>query len=446
MGSGTGQFNSEPAMINESILLLVYYYKSDLRSNRLLRYAGKYLGAYLPFNLYLYEPLQRIFSKALLYDYLERMAEIGIRAVNQEVIELVRRERPRYVLWVSWRHDILPETLDTIRKEGSIVIGWFFDDEWRFNEYSKWWVPHLDYCVTNAAEAMPKYRALGARVIHTIPNTGVAVDQDWSKVEAKYDVSFVGSRFYADREQWIGELNSRKIPVHFFGEDWGGYVSFEEMINIFQYSRINLNFSKDLRNFRPQIKGRIFQVCLAGGFLLTEYVPGIEEYFEIDKEIVCFRDADEMAEKINYFLQYDKERRAIAQAGWKRAVGEYTSFHMVSRVFNQIEDDRRLSNNRGAPVQMITVPLWIRRHAAAYHFEWVRTWLEEDRISLARDELTLSLSCYPFSIGVLYYYFLSFLPSLLRRVLVKPYKWAEKSFLAWLYTKFIFLFIPEKED
>jgi len=433
-------------MINETVLLLVYYYKSDLRSNGLLRYAGKYLGAYLPFNLYLYEPLQKIFPKAILYDYLERMAEIGIMAVNQEVIELVRKERPRYVLWVSWRHDILPETLDAMRKEGSIVIGWFFDDEWRFNEYSRWWIPHLDYCVTNAAEAVPKYRALGARVIHTIPNTGVAVDCDWSKVEAKYDVSFVGSRFYADREQWINELNKRKIPVHFFGEDWGGYVSFKEMIKIFQYSRINLNFSKDLRYFRPQIKGRIFQVCLAGGFLLTEYVPGIEEYFEVDKEIVCFRDADEMAEKIDYYIQHDEERQAIAQSGWKRAISEYTSFHMVSKVFNQIEEDSRLSNNREAPVQMTTVPLWMRRHAAAYHFEWVRTWLEENKISLARDELTLALSCYPFSIGVLYYYFLSFLPSLLRRILVKPYQWIERSFLAWLYTKFIFLFIPEKRE
>jgi hypothetical protein len=38
---------------------------------------------------------------------------------------------------------------------------------------------------------VPNYRALGARVINTIPNTGVAIDHDWSKVEAKYDFLFI---------------------------------------------------------------------------------------------------------------------------------------------------------------------------------------------------------------------------------------------------------------
>ena len=172
-------------MINETIIFLTYYYEPELRNHRLLKYVKDCCGAYLPFNLYLYEPLQKIFSKVILYDYLKRRAEIGIKAMNEEVIDLVRKEHAKYVLWTSFYYDIQQSTLDTIRQDGTIVVGWFFDDEWRFNSYSKYWIPYLDYCVTNAIEAVPKYRALGARVIQTIPNTGIAIDRDWSIIEEK---------------------------------------------------------------------------------------------------------------------------------------------------------------------------------------------------------------------------------------------------------------------
>ncbi|GAH62265.1 unnamed protein product, partial [marine sediment metagenome] len=257
---------------------------------------------YLPWNLYLYEPLQKIFSKVILYDYLKRRAEIGIKAMNEEVIDLVREERPKYVLWTSFYDDIQESTLETIRRDGTIVVGWFFDDEWRFSSYSKYWIPYLDYCVTNAIEAVPKYRALNARVIQTIPNTGIAIDRDWSNIEEKFDVSFVGSTNFADRRQYVNKLKKSNIPIRTFGRGNGGYVSFEGMLDIFKTTKINLNFSSAGPYYRvKQIKGRVFQVCMAGGFMLTEYTPSIENYFEIDKEIVCFEDEQEMIDKITYY-------------------------------------------------------------------------------------------------------------------------------------------------
>jgi len=77
-----------------------------------------------------------------------------------------------------------------------------------------------------------------------------------------------------DREQYINELKKRNIPIHVFGKEWAcaKRVPFEEMIDIFASSKIDLNFSST----QKQIKGRIFEVCLAGGFLLTEYAPGTQ--------------------------------------------------------------------------------------------------------------------------------------------------------------------------
>ena len=126
---------------------------------------------------------------------------------------------------------------------------------------------------------------------------GVAVNRDGSHIEGRYDVSFVGT-VNLGREQYINELKNRNIPIRLFGGRYA-LVPFEEMLDILGTSRINLNFSETGGDpSKLQIKGRIFEVCLAGGFLLTEYVPGIENYFEMDKEIGCLQNAEEMIDKI----------------------------------------------------------------------------------------------------------------------------------------------------
>ena len=409
-------------MINKTIILLTYYYQPELRNHRLMKYVGRYLGAYLPWDIYLYEPLRKIFSRVILYDYLQRMTEIGVKAVNEEITAMVAKERPGYVLWTSWRHDILEPTLEAIKQQGSTVIGWFFDDEWRFDDYSRWWVPYLDYCVTNALEAVPRYKELGARVIYTIPNTGLAFSRDWSKIEENYDVSFVGGIDVADREAYLNVLRRRNIPVHIVGTKSGGYVSFEDMIRIFQTSKINLNFSKDIsRRMNLQIKGRVFQVCMAGGFMLTEYAPGLENYFEIGREIVCFHDTAEMIDKINYYLERDEERLAIARAGWQRATNEHSSSHMVAKVFREIEEDltsREMDISPKPGLLKQRMSLWTRRHPSRYHFQWARTLLEENYKEIPwRDELKLSLSYSPFNMRAWYYYIVGLLPFSLRPLL-----------------------------
>lgn len=426
-------------MINETIILLTYYYNQEDLNHPVLRYIIKnYCPAYLPWNLYLHEPLQKIFPKVILYDYLKRRAEIGLKAMNEEVITLVRKEHPKYVLWTSFYYDIQESTLEAIRKEGTTIVGWFFDDEWRFNIYSKYWVPYLDYCVTNAIKVVPKYKELGARVINTIPNTGIAVNRDWSNIEENYDVSFVGSINFADRRQYVKELKKKNIAVNLFGGGSGGYVSFEEMLAIFKTSKINLNFSETgVYYWVRQIKGRVFQVCMAGGFLLTEYAPGIENYFKIDKEIVCFQDAKEMYDKIIYYLNHDEERRAIAQAGWKRATREYTSSHMAARVFSQIEQDMATKGcEHSVCPQRLKMPIWIRRYPSQYHFQWAWALLEQnDKQGLWKDAIALSLWYDSLNILAWYCRAISFVPSSMRPTLFKLYELEQRlriALLRWL--------------
>ena len=412
-------------MIDETVILLTPV--ENYFEHRLAKYIYDYLLVPVRFDLYFHEPLQKIFSRVILYDYLKRIMEIGIKAVNKEIIELVRKEHPKYVVWnTMYGYGIRESTFEAIRKEGTIVAGWFLDDEVDdigFDNYSRWWIPYIDYFITNSIETVPKYRALDARVIHTIPDTGNALERDWSNIKEKYDVSFVG-RKYLDREQYINELKKRNISVYVFGRGWerGEHIPFEEMLDIFGASKINLNFSKVLRN-QKQIKGRIFEVCLAGGFLLTEYVPSIENYFEIDKEIVCFHNAEEMLDKVIYYLNHDEERRAIAQAGWKRATGQYTCFHMLSRVFDEIEKDTAIKEKGRSPYpQKRKMSMQIRKKFSDYYFKWGEAFSLENYKGLWKGALTLSIRYYPFNTRVWCHYIIGFLSYSARITLIRLYR------------------------
>ncbi len=408
-------------MINETVILLSPL--EDCSKHRLSKHMGKNLGFVTGFDYYFYQPLQEIFSRVIPYDFETRLMEIGVRGLNEEIIALVRKEHPKYAIWVAWGdyYEIQESTLATIRQEGTIVVGFFFDDEVNFDRYSKFWIPYLDYvvtCATPYTEIVSKYKALGARVIPTMLNTGIASNVDWSNIKEKYDVSFVG-KINPEREHYINEIRKKNIGIQVFGSGWGGFIPYEEMIDIYKTSKINLNFSTIMGI--KQRKGRVFEVCLAGGFLLTEHFPGIENDFELDKEIVCFHDTEEMIDKITYYLSHETERRAIAQAGWKRASSEYTTFHILSRVFGEIEKDFSARGARGH-LQEIKKPRRVRQRISSFYLRWAIAFSMENYKGLGREHIVLSLRHYPFNTLAWYHYIISFLPFPLRVAIIRLYR------------------------
>ncbi|MFC1942657.1 glycosyltransferase [Chloroflexota bacterium] len=406
-------------MINETVVLLSPF--EDQSEHRLSKHIADYLRSNTSFDRYLYQPLKNIFVKVIVFDYLKQMTEVGVKGVNEKLIELVVTEHPKYVLWLRTYYEIQESTFLEIKRQGSTIIGWFGDDEVCFDDYSRWRIPFVDYCVTGDIHSVSKYKELGAKVIHAIPCTGTAFDRDWAKMETDYDVSFVGVRD-DDRVRYIDELRNHNINVNVFGSGWGRFLNYEDMINVFQTSKINLSFSKDRRNTTLQIKGKIFEVCMAGGFLLTEYNPIFEDYFDIEKEIVCFQDAEEMKEKIDYYLLHDKERNAIAQAGWKRATAEYTSFHMISKIFNEVRADKEVSGDLDKTINRdVKVPKHIRKRLSNYYLNWGNAFAQENYAGLWKDAFALSISYNKRNILALIYFVVGFLPLFIRKLLLKLY-------------------------
>jgi spore maturation protein CgeB len=169
----------------------------------------------------------------------------------------------------------------------------------------------------------------------------------------------VGSA-HGGRRRYIENLMTMGIYVECFGHGWEhGPVTTDEMYTIFNSSAISLNFANS--RGRNQIKARTFEVPGAGGFLLTDVAPGIEEFFEPNEEIVCFGDIPDLAEKIRFYLGNLDARDRVASKGFSRVLTNHTYDVRVAKLLNfsvsstvsLVRTDLTFSERQSAPLNII---------------------------------------------------------------------------------------------
>lgn len=304
----------------------------------------------------------------------EIIREVGRDKMNEKLLEDVQREKPDLCFFSLFGDEIDKETIKKITKEsGSLTLNWFTDDHFRFYNFSKYYAPCFHWISTTDSQAVKKYYKIGYKnVIKTqwACNHFSYKPFDLPKI---YDVTFVGQP-HGNRKKIIDELRKADIKVNCFGWGWpAGRVSQEEMLRIFSQSKINLNLTKSSGNInfrtlasiflkkklngslksvsprywfgnfqsilakkREQIKGRNFEVPGSGGFLLTGDADNLTDYYQDGKEIVIYKNTNDMINKIKYYLKHNEEREAIARAGYERTLRDHTYKKRFNEIFKTI--------------------------------------------------------------------------------------------------------------
>lgn len=283
-------------------------------------------------------------------DYLNNTAPL-----QNDLKAFADQTQPDLIFFSLFQDQFELDTLDYLKSKYT-TVNWFGDDQWRFDNFTSLYANYFTYCITTDKFSIPKYRALGQSNI--IYSQWAAIDShDIPKFEGyKYDVSFVGG-FHPYRKWFIDTLKKRGVKIEAFGNGWeNGPLSASEMNKLFVTSKINLNISNsnsfDVRYllsywkaipllFRStknasQIKARNFEIPFFGGFQLTDYVPTLENYFDIGKEIVCYKDVDEAELLINYHLENENERELIKTTSHNKALKEHGYIHRLQRIMEQI--------------------------------------------------------------------------------------------------------------
>jgi len=277
--------------------------------------------------------------------------------LQQKIIQKADEIKPNIIFFILQSSQIEKSTLHTLKDDGHFLVNWFGDDQWRFDDFSCQYANYFDTCMTTDKFSVEKYKLIGQKNIIRSQWASLESNVEYKNIKYKYDISFIGGA-NPFRKWFVKELIKRDIKVDCFGSGWkNGRISYEEMEEIFATSKINLNISNstqyDIRYLlsnprnilntlrstknKSQTKARIFEIPVQGGFELTEYVPSLEDYFDIGKEIACYRDIDEAELLINYYLTHEKERESIRLVGVERARNEHTFKNRIVEFMKEIE-------------------------------------------------------------------------------------------------------------
>lgn len=308
--------------------------------------------SYEYFNFY--QSLRQMGHEVELFDYMGEIRTLGKQGMNARLLERVREWQPAVVVFSLYTDQFDVRLVNELRSHAK-TFCFFHDDTWRV-DYSRYWARQFDFFSTPDLHGEMKYRELG------LPNAIYfpfgCNEQIFRKLDVpkKYDVSFVGG-WHPYRAWLIERIRKAGVAVKVAGHRWpSGEVDQENMVSIFNESRINLNLSNsaswDLRYLASspralvnrvrsrknieQMKARIFEVNGCGAFQLSYYVEGLAHCYEPDREIGVYADADDLIEKIKFYLQHDELRESVADAGYVRTIKEHTFAQRFETVFKRM--------------------------------------------------------------------------------------------------------------
>ncbi|HYK20857.1 MAG TPA: glycosyltransferase [Pyrinomonadaceae bacterium] len=177
-----------------------------------------------------------------------------------------------------------------------------------------------------------------ARALYCSVDPKIYLPEDF---EPKWDLGYMGT-YSVDRQPPLNELlieparRSRKLrcvvvgPLYPTELEWPANVERIEHLApsghrpFYSSQRFTLNLTRaDMRaaGYSPSV--RIFEAAACGTPIISDYWPGLETFFELDKEILTASSAGEV---LHYLSEIDEDqRRAIGERARVRVLASHTS-------------------------------------------------------------------------------------------------------------------------
>lgn len=240
-----------------------------------------------------------------------------------------------YTFWVDYGEDGLPVDHSwKIPKSGGKTI-YIASDTHLDNGYRLKRAKDFDYAFFNQKKAVEEYDGQSMWLPHAME------PQAYPNFEIlkKYDVCFIGHIQTTSNYNNMTRLDSldrmfKEFPNFYFGARHPAYPGknlFEDAAKRFCESRIVFNIS-----IKDDINMRVFEVMGTGSFLLTNWLPTLEELFEDGKHLVTYKTIDEAVEKAKYYLKHEAKREKIAKAGMREVLEKHTYAKRIDTIFDMV--------------------------------------------------------------------------------------------------------------
>jgi len=256
-----------------------------------------------------------------------------------------------------------------VREEFSIPVAYYDGDMptilpryatsrgFKFNYYVDADLSEFDAFFTNSKGVIPDLEEMGAKNVRPLY---YAADPDLFSpvnVEKDIDISFFGygSEF---REEWMTKMiadPSMELPDVNFTVGGGGFgislgnanligdLSYSAFREFCCRSKICLNITRwSHTNVYASATARPFELAAYGACIVSQPYNGIEEWFEVGKDIIVVESEDEAIETYQWLLASDEERQTFGENARERILREHTYHNRAELVTRELGNIKNL--------------------------------------------------------------------------------------------------------
>ena len=267
--------------------------------------------------------------------YLDYISQHGSLKFNQFLENQFRNKYTNVIIDSDYILNIISLSKLKFKYNVKIILV-AHDDEYLLNFQTIFFSKISDHILTTDVVSINRFRQLNKKVSFLHPPLEFRKN---NKKKPKYDVTFVGATHKPGRSRFLNFLKKKKISIKVFNSSQKR-VSFKKMYEIFQTSKINLNFSRisdydpNLKDFTVTgMKGRVAEIYSAESFCLSEYSYNLSQAFK-NANAIFFKTEKELLKKINYFLKNNSIRKRITSRLSKFVHNNYNSKKLTTKIIN----------------------------------------------------------------------------------------------------------------
>lgn len=293
-----------------------------------------------------------------------QIVEQAMNVINKIKIDLVFMSRTPQLVTV------LRAIKTRFGNKAPLVTFWNVDAEDNINRWRQLYplMHESDFWFTKARGSIQAYKNAELGDVHWLPqgidnnthNTPFAetlAQQRW-----EHDVSFLGAM-----DEWHEDTCDRTNVITAIingGFDLNTKPAYgEKASEVYYRTKINIG-SNHFPKVSHAMSVRDFKVMGAGGFLLTNYVKDMEEFFIPGVDLATYRTPAECVSQTKYYLEHEEERMEIALNGYEKVHANHTYAHRMQKVIDLVrklkgesKDDTLQGRNKQASAQSIVTLL-----------------------------------------------------------------------------------------
>jgi hypothetical protein len=287
-------------------------------------------------NILMANAFEELGHQVFRYDFRERVAELGSSAaMEDDLLQELRCQRPDLTV-LSKFEGTSPEAL--LRYNGFTWTHFWFPD-WEPNIGPEI-LGHFKHAASASCTGEPVAasveRQTGRKVWHVFDGCDPKVFRPVPpQSELACDVVFIGQS-NPRRRRYLGILQGAGFDCAFRGPGFSAPVYLDDFCTACCSAKVNLSIHYGVWD-GLFFSVRTWMVLGCQGFLLAEYVKGMERVFENGKHLVWYKSEDELLELLQRYLRAtdaEEARARIARQGRELVLGNYTWVHTARRILD----------------------------------------------------------------------------------------------------------------